>query len=210
MSAEEFLKFLSDQPLLSLAMAAIFVSIFASLIRGAAPGLARFLHGAANLGLAAALLLTIAQVARFTTSSDFALPQVGMPRQTIAGGETHIPLAPDGHFWLEARVNGATQRFMVDTGATLTAVSLRTAEAAALERQPMRQQVMLRTANGIVSADLVTIEELQFGNIVANDLDAVVAPGIGDTNVIGMNLLSRLASWRVEGNTLILVPEQAR
>jgi aspartyl protease family protein len=33
-----------------------------------------------------------------------------------------------------------------------------------------------------------------------------VAPGLGDANVIGMNLLSRLASWRVEDNTLILVP----
>jgi aspartyl protease family protein len=209
MDAQEFLKFLSDQPLLSLAMAAIFASIFASLIRGFAPKLARVIHGTANLGLAAALLLTIAQVARFTTSSDFALPQVGMPRQTITGGETHIPLAPDGHFWLKASVNGAPQRFMVDTGATLTAVSTNTAAEAALKPQQMRQQVMLRTANGTVRADLVSIDELSFGNIVANDLDAVVAPGIGDTNVIGMNLLSRLASWRVEDNTLILVPKAA-
>ena len=208
MDLQEFVNFLSDQPLLSLAMAAIFVSIFASVIRRPAPGLARFLRGAANLGLAAALLLTIAQVARFTTSGDFALPQVGMPKQTIAGGETHIRLAPDGHFWLEATVNGEPQRFMVDTGATLTAVSPGTAYAAALEPQPMRQPVMLRTANGTIRADLVTIEELRFGNIVAYDLDAVVAPGIGDTNVIGMNLLSRLASWRVEGNTLILVPKE--
>jgi aspartyl protease family protein len=34
----------------------------------------------------------------------------------------------------------------------------------------------------------------------------VIAPGLGETNVIGMNLLSRLASWRVEDGTLILVP----
>jgi aspartyl protease family protein len=34
----------------------------------------------------------------------------------------------------------------------------------------------------------------------------VIAPNIGETNVIGMNLLSRLASWRVEGDTMILRP----
>lgn len=206
MTAQEFINFLSEQPLLSLAMVAIFVSIFASLIRRPAPGLARLLQGTANLGLAAALLLTIAQVARFTTGSDFALPQMGMPRQTIEGSETHIPMARDGHFWIEASVNGAPQRFMVDTGATLTAISPDTAYAAELDRQSLRQQVMLRTANGTVAADLVTIDEMRFGNVVARDLDAVVAPGIGETNVIGMNLLSRLASWRVEDNTLILVP----
>ena len=50
------------------------------------------------------------------------------------------------------------------------------------------------------------VGELRFGNIVARDLDAVVAPGLGEANVLGMNLLSRLASWRVEGRTLILVP----
>jgi aspartyl protease family protein len=206
MTAHEFINFLSEQPLLSLAMVAIFVSIFASVIRRPAPGLARLLQGTANLGLAAALLLTIAQVARFTTGSDFALPQMGMPRQSIEGSETHIPMARDGHFWIKATVNGAPQRFMVDTGATLTALSPNTASAAALDQQALRQQVMLRTANGTVAADLVTIDEMRFGNVVARDLDAVVAPGLGETNVIGMNLLSRLASWRVEDNTLILVP----
>ena len=57
MTAHEFTSFLFEQPLLSLAMVAIFVSIFASVIRRPAPGLARFLQGTANLGLAAALLV---------------------------------------------------------------------------------------------------------------------------------------------------------
>ena len=64
----------------------------------------------------------------------------------------------------------------------------------------------MRTANGAIRAELATIGELRLGNIVARDLDAVVAPGLGETNVIGMNLLSRLKSWRVEDKILILVP----
>ena len=41
----------------------------------------------------------------------------------------------------------------------------------------------------------------------ARGIDAIIAPGLGPTNVIGMNVLSRLASWRVEGQTMILVPQ---
>lgn len=202
----DLLAFLADQPLLALAMAAIFVTVLGGALRGAAPRLGRFVVTLGNLALTAALLLTIAQVARFTTDSDFALPQVGMPKQEVSGRETRIPLSRDGHFWISATVNGAPARFMVDTGATLTALSPSTAAAAGTQSGMLGRTVMLRTANGSVDAELVTLDELRFGNVVARDLDAVVAPGLGETNVIGMNLLSRLAGWRVEGNTLVLEP----
>jgi aspartyl protease family protein len=131
-----------------------------------------------------------------------------MPAQTVQGGETRIPMSRDGHFWLRARINGTPARFLIDTGATVTALSSDTAADAKLRAQPLRESVVLKTANGTIEAQLGTIDELRFGNIVARDLDAIVAPGLGDTNVIGMNLLSRLASWRVEENTLILVPHR--
>ena len=202
----DLLAFLADQPLLALAMAAIFVTVLGGALRGAAPRLGRFVVTIGNLALTAALLLTIAQVARFTTDSDFALPQVGMPKQEVSGRETRIPLSRDGHFWISATVNGTPAEFMVDTGATLTALSPSTAAAAGTQSGMLGRTVMLRTANGSVDAELVTLDELRFGNVVARDLDAVVAPGLGETNVIGMNLLSRLAGWRVEGNTLVLEP----
>jgi aspartyl protease family protein len=159
-----------------------------------------------NLGLLAAMLLTIAQVTRLTTGADFAFPQLGIERQTVEGGETRVPMQPDGHFWISATVNGVKRDFLVDTGATLTAISPATAEAARLKANALNRSVLMRTANGTVEAQLATIDELRIGSVVARELDAVVAPGMGDTNVIGMNLLSRLASWRVEGRTLILVP----
>jgi aspartyl protease family protein len=117
-----------------------------------------------------------------------------------------VPISRDGHFWISATLNGEPQRFLVDTGATLTAISESTAIESNVPENAIRQSIQMRTANGTVQAELATIDELRFGNIVAHDLDAVIAPGLGETNVIGMNLLSRLASWRVEGQTLILVP----
>ena len=206
MNMAGLIDFLGDQPLLALAILAIFVTVAGGMVRRAVPWLGRLLQGAGNLGLVAALLLTIAQVARLTTTSEFALPQLGMPEQSVAGGETRIPMSRDGHFWLSATVNGAPTRFLVDTGATLTAISEQTALDARVPEKSLRQTVNMRTANGAIRAELATIGELRMGNIVARDLDAVIAPGLGDTNVIGMNVLSRLKSWRVEGQTLILVP----
>ena len=206
MNFSEIMAYLTEQPLLALAIAAIFVTVLGGMMRRGAPILGGFLRGVGNLGLLAALLLTIAQVTRFTTGHDLALPQLGMPRQSVEGAETRVPMQADGHFWIRAAVNGGERDFLVDTGAPLTALSPRTASDAEIRQNPMDRSVMMRTANGTIRAQLGTIDELRMGNIVARDLDAVVAPGLGDANVIGMNLLSRLASWRVEGKTLILVP----
>ena len=65
---------------------------------------------------------------------------------------------------------------------------------------------MLGTANGTVTAELTTVTKLAFGNIEAEGLDAVIAPNLGRTNVLGMNFLSRLEGWRVENGDLILDP----
>ncbi len=205
-SLSELAGFLMAQPLLLIACAAIFVSVLGSMVVRAVPWLGRTLRGVGNLALVVVLLLTIAQAARLTSGSDFSLAIAGLEEQRIEGGETRIPMNGDGHFWLTATINGVERRFLVDTGATLTAISPATADAAQIKPSALGQTVVLQTANGSTPAQLATIDELRFGNVTARGLDAVIAPGMGRTNVIGMNLLSRLASWRVEGRTLILVP----
>ncbi len=207
MAMNDLIAFLAQQPLLLLAISAILVSVLGGMLLGVVPWLGRFLRGVGNLGLVAALLLTVAQAARMSSSSDVALTWAGMQKQEVAGDTTRIPLSPDGHFWINAQVNGEQRRFLVDTGATLTAISSSTALAAGVEPGPMDRGLILQTANGAVAAQTAVIGELRFGNIVARDLDAVITPGMGETNVIGMNLLSRLAGWRVEGRTLILTPK---
>lgn len=206
MTLQQTFDFLREQPLLALAVGAIFAVTLGGMIRRATPRLGGLVQGLGNLALVAALLLTIVQVARLTTGNDLALPQIGLPEQRVTGGETRIAMSNDGHFWVQAKVNGRPYRFLVDTGATLTALSESTATEAQVPIQPLRQSVMMKTANGTIRAELARIDEMRFGNVVARDLDAVIAPGLGETNVLGMNLLSRLASWRVEGRTLVLVP----
>jgi len=126
--------------------------------------------------------------------------------QQVSGKELRIPISRDGHFWVRARINGVERKLLVDSGATITALSVATAEAAGLvpERAPF--PIILKTANGAVAARTSRVATLRIGNVVARDLPVVVSPSFGDTEVIGMNFLSKLKSWRVEGNVLILEP----
>lgn len=206
MIASSLLGTILSQPLLALALGSMLILLFGSALRHLSPMLGGLVRGIGNVGLFGALLLTVMQVIRLNHGVDLPLNAFGMPEQEVRGGETRVPMARDGHFWITARVNGVLHRFLVDTGSTLTAISPSLAAEAGVEPQPMRQPVLLRTANGTISAQLATIAELRIGNALGRDLDAVIAPGMDQTSVIGMNFLSRLASWRVEGRTLILTP----
>jgi aspartyl protease family protein len=115
-------------------------------------------------------------------------------------------MSPDGHFWVVASINGVKRRMLIDSGATVTAISASTARAAGVDAGTGITPVVLRTANGMAPAQTGAIEELRVGNIVARNLRIVTSPGLGNIDVLGMNFLSRLESWRVEGRTLILVP----
>jgi aspartyl protease family protein len=89
----------------------------------------------------------------------------------------------------------------------VTAISQETSKAAGIDTGTGIAPVMLRTANGVARAETGSIDELRVGNIVARNLKIVTAPGLGSLDVLGMNFLTRLESWRVEGRTLILVPQ---
>lgn len=162
-----------------------------------------------TLALFSIMLVVVLQLSRFDPRIDVAVPQLGLPQQVVEGGETRVPLAADGHFWLRAEVNGRPANFLVDTGATLTAVSQELADEVGLEPRRGGIPVRIDTANGSIAAQLTTIENLSFGNVRAGGIDAVIVPNMGPTNVIGMNVLSRLGSWRVEGQEMILVPKPA-
>jgi aspartyl protease family protein len=192
--------------LLMAAVAAMVVGVFGSLIYRLSPASGRFLRSASTLGLMAILVMVVLQVSRLDPRFDMAVPELGLPQQVVEGQETRVPMARDGHFWLRAEINGVPARFLVDTGATLTAVSSDTAERAGLAPRRAGIPIRMQTANGMVAAKLTEIDDLRFGNVAAHGLDAIIAPGLGPTNVVGMNLLSRLSSWRVENNVLILVP----
>lgn len=204
-AAADTLRAIPRSELLIAAVAAMVLGWIGAMIakRSALGGVLRLASSAA-LGLI--LLTVVLQLSRFDPRFDVAVPQIGLPEQVVEGGETRIPLSADGHFWVRADVNGVPGNFMIDTGATLTAISAPLAERAGLEPRRGGIPIMLGTANGTVQAHVATIDSLTFGNVSASGTDAAIAENFGDFNVIGMNVLARLGSWRVEDNTLILVP----
>ncbi len=120
-----------------------------------------------------------------------------------AGGELRIPMQDDGHFWVDARVNGAPVRFLVDSGASVTTVSREIADAAGIETGMRVAEV--ETANGTVRMRPARAEQLQLGSIRLSGVSVLVADQEG-LNVLGMNTLSSLEGWGVQGRTLILQP----
>ena len=119
-----------------------------------------------------------------------------------------LRMREDGHFWVTAEVNGRPVRFLVDSGATFTAMSTSAARGAGVEPGGLGLKTVIETANGMVEADRATIGDLQVGSLQMKDHDVLVSDALGDTNLLGMNFLSELESWRVEGNSMILTPRQ--
>ncbi|HEX4761502.1 MAG TPA: TIGR02281 family clan AA aspartic protease [Sphingomicrobium sp.] len=121
-----------------------------------------------------------------------------------ADGEVRIPMAIDGHFWVEGRINGEKVKFLVDSGATMTTVGRDTAARVGLEVSPVRNQ-MVRTGAGVVRVATARAASLEVGPIERSAMPVHVADH-EDLNVLGMNFLSSLERWGVEGRWLILVP----
>ena len=123
--------------------------------------------------------------------------------EQTAPGEIRIRQSPDGHFWVTAEVNGQPVRFLIDSGATTTSISRETADRVGITPSS-GFQAMVRTANGIVMVDRGRAETLRVGPIERQDVGVHISDAFGDMNVIGMNFLSSLAGWGVEGRTLVM------
>jgi aspartyl protease family protein len=126
---------------------------------------------------------------------------VGTPVEQ--GEETRIPMAIDGHFWVDAKVNGHYVRFLVDSGATTTTIDRGTARAIGVEISPRRDEYV-RTGNGVVRVASGRADELSVGTITRRDVGLEITDN-DDLNVLGMNFLSSLSRWGVEGRWLVLV-----
>ena len=121
------------------------------------------------------------------------------------GKALRIGRREDGHFWIAGRVNGEPVDFLVDSGASVTslnAADAARAHVAAADAFP----VFVETANGTVRANRGTVGALEVGPIRRADWPVHVAAAFGRTNVLGMDFLSSLDGWGVEGGVLVLKP----
>ncbi|MDQ3143541.1 MAG: TIGR02281 family clan AA aspartic protease [Pseudomonadota bacterium] len=121
----------------------------------------------------------------------------------VAGNEVRIPMAIDGHFWVEGRVNDMPVKFLVDSGATVTTIDRATAAAAGIEIGDANA-VTVRTGNGLIQMARGRAARLSIEAIERSDIGLHIADD-DKLNVLGMNFLSTLSRWSVEGRWLVLV-----
>lgn len=119
-----------------------------------------------------------------------------------AGDAVRIPISDDGHFWVTAKLNGRDVRLMVDSGASITTVSRNIAESAGMPTDGYRG--IVNTANGQVTVTR-SRADLRVASIDRPDFAVHINEQMG-VNLLGMNFLSSLNGWRVEGNYLVLQP----
>jgi aspartyl protease family protein len=134
---------------------------------------------------------------------DSAGPQ-SSATETVGGTVLKVPMSNDGHYWVDAQVNGQSVRFLIDSGASTTALGQQTASTLPLLPDSGSNMVMVQTANGPVSAQRAIVAEMDVGPIRAAQLPVIVSPAFGTVNVLGMNFLGKLKSWRVEDGVMIL------
>jgi aspartyl protease family protein len=139
--------------------------------------------------------------ARIERDGTAATLRVGAAPVNLGGGarelstEVIIPVGPGGHFLSEGRINGRLVRFMVDTGATLIALSEVEADRIGLPWREGRR-VLMQTANGTTPSHLITLNSVRLGDVELANLQAAVLPASMPYILLGNNVLGRFQMRR--------------
>lgn len=132
-----------------------------------------------------------------------------MPGQAIvdaSAGTVTFRSGRDGHFQINADVNGADVRLIFDTGASAVVLTSADASRAGIDVDNLRFNVPVSTANGTGRAAIVRLDRIDIGGIVRNNIRAFVAePHALDTSLLGMSFLETLTRYSVSSNSLELV-----
>ena len=127
------------------------------------------------------------------------------PSQTSGYRTVTVSRDGRGHFQVEGRVEGRRIAFIVDTGATVVALTAR--DAARLGLRPTRSEFTaeVKTANGVVRAAPVRLDIIDVDGLMVRDVQAIVLPdeALSD-NLLGMSYLSRLKRFEYQHGKLVL------
>jgi len=125
----------------------------------------------------------------------------GAPVRLAAGSaassarEVVIPASPGGHFFVNGAINGRAVQFLVDTGATLVAMSRAEAERLGVDYQH-GQRVLMQTANGAIAGHVVTLSALRLADVELANVQAVIVPAPMPGILLGNSVLSRFSMRR--------------
>jgi aspartyl protease family protein len=119
-------------------------------------------------------------------------------------GQEVLPRADDGHFYADVTIDGATAHMLVDTGASMVALTDEDAEAMGVPWNEDEVHVVASGANGPVYGVEVTLNQVQLGQLEARNVDAVVIPdGLG-ISLLGQSFLSKVDRVEMVDDKMVL------
>jgi aspartyl protease family protein len=118
-------------------------------------------------------------------------------RFVIDGGTVEIRRSGDGHYHWRGQINGRDVEFLVDTGATGTAIPMALARELAL---PVVGSMQSNTAGGVVNGSVVLADLVLQGGLRADRLKLTALPSLGSP-LLGMDVLGRL-HWQQAGGVM--------
>lgn len=128
------------------------------------------------------------------------------PAQSNGGlGRTEITADRSGHYQAKVEIDGRRLDMLVDTGATIIALSNEDAGRIGIHPSQSDYTVSMSTANGVAKAARVRLREVRVGQVSAHDVEAVVMPaGLLDESLLGMSFLKKLSGFEVASGRLVL------
>lgn len=134
------------------------------------------------------------------------IKRAALPAQAVLAeeGRIEIPVSTDGHFYLNAELNGTLVRFVVDTGATDIVLSGPDAARVGIDPNSLRYSGRAMTANGEVRTAAALLETFAVGPYVDQDVVARITEGEMDVSLLGMAYLSRYDQITITQGRLVL------
>lgn len=138
------------------------------------------------------------------TMAPVASPQQGRAAALVAGTDLVLARAGDGHFYADVLVDGARARMLVDTGATVVALTGADADAMGIVWDPAEIRPVARGASGTVYGVPVTIGRMEVGEFEATGVQAIVVPdGLG-ISLLGQSFLSQVPRVEIDSDRMVL------
>ncbi len=131
-------------------------------------------------------------------------PAQHVARTTATGDEMVIPMGPNGHFMLDAVVDGVEIRFLVDTGATSVVLTEEDAKRLGYRPEFLEYNERFQTANGEIRGARIVLPDLRIGDLEVEDVRSSVIRAPMSTSLLGMSFLSRLEGYEVRDEGLVL------
>lgn len=127
-------------------------------------------------------------------------PETALPQPTFTGdGSMEVQRHANGHFYLPGTVENVPVTFMVDTGASVTAISSELAREAGIRNC---KEVQFHTASGTANGCIALVQHMTLGNFVLQNITIAVMPNM-EVNLLGTNVLRNFQISQSDSTMLI-------